>query len=207
MRPFLRKYGHLFTNLFLILCLGGYAFDQAIKAWAANRFDFVEVAFAGHNVLMLTYILIRRRHQSLDRNLFHQIIALVAFFSGIFLRSSPTENVFLQQISRGVIVVAIVLGMISLIHLGRSFGILIAIRQVKTKGLYGIIRHPMYLTDILWRVGMILKNPSVFNVVIFLLSSACYVYRALLEERFLSQSPEYTRYMAQVKYRFVPLVF
>jgi hypothetical protein len=83
--PFLRKHLHILTNVVLAVCLGRYAFDQAHQAVAARQFDFVEVAFAVHNVVMLTFILIRKQHQALDSNLFRQGVALVAFFSGIFL--------------------------------------------------------------------------------------------------------------------------
>jgi protein-S-isoprenylcysteine O-methyltransferase Ste14 len=204
---FFRKYRHTFTNLFLIICLGRYAFDQAVQAWTANRFDFVEVAFAAHNVVMLTIILVRKQHQALDQNIFHQGIALAAFFSGILFVQAPTPNSVLLRISQGITVVSIVLGIVAFFHLGRSFGILIALRKVKTGGLYGIIRHPMYFTDILWRVGFVVKNPCAMNLTIFLLSSACYVYRAILEEKFLSQYPEYSYYMQRVKYRFLPGIF
>jgi len=206
-KEFFHKHRHTFTNLFLIICLGRYAFDQAAQAWMANRFDFVEVAFAAHNVVMLTIILVRKQHQTLDQNIFHQGIALVAFFSGILYLQAPTLNPFLLRISQAVIVVSICLGIVTFIHLGRSFGILIALREVKTGGLYGIIRHPMYFTDILWRVGFILKNPCVLNFTIFVVSSACYIYRAILEEKFLSQYPEYSQYMQRVKYRFLPGIF
>jgi protein-S-isoprenylcysteine O-methyltransferase Ste14 len=206
-KEFFHKHRHTFTNLFLIICLGRYAFDQAAQAWMANRFDFVEVAFAAHNVVMLTIILVRKQHQTLDQNIFHQGIAFVAFFSGILYLQAPTLNSFLLRISQAVIVVSICLGIITFIHLGRSFGILIALRKVKTCGLYGIIRHPMYFTDILWRVGFILKNPCVLNFTIFVVSSACYIYRAILEEKFLSQYPEYFQYMQRVKYRFLPGIF
>jgi len=39
------------------------------------------------------------------------------------------------------------------------------------------------------------------------LAIACYVWRAILEERFLCQYPEYREYMKKVRYRFVPGVF
>ena len=207
MIPFLRKHLHILTNVVLAVCLGRYAFDQAHQAVAARQFDFVEVAFAVHNVVMLTFILIRKQHQALDSNLFRQGVALVAFFSGIFFVNATPPIPLLLLLSQAVTLVAILLGILAFFHLGRSFGILIAIREVKTSGLYGIIRHPMYFTDILWRVGIILKNPCRINFALFAISSACYVYRAMLEERFLSQYPEYSDYMQKVKYRFVPGIF
>jgi protein-S-isoprenylcysteine O-methyltransferase Ste14 len=100
-----------------------------------------------------------------------------------------------------------VLGVVTLLNLGRSFGILIAFREVKSRGLYGIIRHPMYATDILLRMGFLINHFNLFILIVFIASTVCYVYRAILEERFLIYQPEYREYMHRVKYRFIPFVF
>jgi protein-S-isoprenylcysteine O-methyltransferase Ste14 len=99
------------------------------------------------------------------------------------------------------------LGALTVLNLGRSFGVLIAKRKIKTRGLYGFVRHPMYATDILLRVGYIVSHASATNIGIVIASTACYVYRAVQEEKFLSQWPEYREYMARVKHRFIPGVF
>jgi protein-S-isoprenylcysteine O-methyltransferase Ste14 len=205
MKEFVRKHWAMIINIVLVLALGRYAFVKAWQAWQSNEFNFVEAAFAIHNIVMLTLILVRRQHVSIDRNIFNQIIALAAFFSGIIFQKHPTDN--MRYASEVIMVIATILGIITLVNLGRSFGILIAVRQVKTSGLYRIIRHPMYFTDILWRIGYLVGNLYWLNSIIFLASSACYVYRALLEERFLSQFTEYQEYKKKVRYRFLPGLF
>ena len=82
-----------------------------------------------------------------------------------------------------------------------------AVRTVKTGGLYAVVRHPLYAATMLGRVGFVVQNPCALNVVIFLLSSGCYVWRALLEEAFLSQSPDYRAYMERVPHRLILCVF
>ena len=99
------------------------------------------------------------------------------------------------------------LGILALVNLGRSCGVLIAFRKIQTRGLYSAVRHPMYLSDILFRVGFMLTHLNWLTSALFVVSSACYVYRAILEERFLAQQPEYREYMRDVKYRFVPFVY
>lgn len=205
MKEFIRRHWSLILNVVLVLALGRYAFVKALDAWELKEFNFVEAAFAVHNIVMLTFILVRRQHLFIDRDTFHQTIALAAFFSGITFQKHPTEK--LTGISEGIIVIALILGTISLFNLGRSFGILISIRKVKTGGLYRIVRHPMYLTDILWRIGYLVGNLYWLNVFIFLGSSACYVYRALLEEKFLSRFEEYQDYKKKVRYRFIPGIY
>ena len=207
----LERWGQTLVNLFLVVWLGHYVVHRggpALRAaWVEGDFDFVRISFFLHNVLMLSVILIRRRHEALDRNVLHQAVALVAFFSGMTFVETASSGPVLLRISQGVTLAAIALGVVSLLNLGRSFGILISIRKVKTNGLYGVIRHPMYFSDILWRVGCILNSPCALNFAIFVVSSGCYVYRALLEERFLSQWPEYRQYMGKVRYRFLPGIF
>ncbi len=191
MKELLRKHGQTIINVFLVIGLGHYVLEHGglalRQAWFEHQFDFVELAFFVHNVVMLGLILVRRQHQAIDANLFHQGVALVAFFSGIaFVPSTPAASALLRG-SQVITIIAILLGTVSLINLGRSFSILVSIRKVKTKGLYSVIRHPMYATDILWRIGIIVKNPCPVNFVIFVLSSGCYVYRAILEEYLLSR--------------------
>lgn len=205
MKAFIRRYWSMMVNIFLVMSLGRYALVKAWEAWEANQFNFVEVAFAAHNIVMLTVILVRQRHLSVDKSIFRQVIALTAFFSGIAFQKHPTKA--LIEISHGIMIIALIVGTVSLVNLGRSFGILISMRKVKTKGLYQVVRHPMYLTDILWRIGYLIGNFYWLNVLIFLASSACYVYRALLEEEFLSQFVEYQEYKKKVRYRFLPGIF
>jgi protein-S-isoprenylcysteine O-methyltransferase Ste14 len=211
MKKLIRKHGQTVINVILVIGLGNYSVERgwpAIQqAWFEHQFDFVELAFFLHNVVMLSLILLRRQHEAIDRNLWHQAVAIVAFFSGItFVKAVPPSAALLRA---AVILTAIVilLQTACLINLGRSFGIMVSIRKVKTNGLYAIIRHPMYALDILWRVCMLLKNPCRPNVAIFVLSSACYVYRALIEEKYLRGWPEYRDYMQKVRYRFLPGLF
>jgi protein-S-isoprenylcysteine O-methyltransferase Ste14 len=117
-----------------------------------------------------------------------------------------TGSLVAKQISQVVIFCANVLGVATLLNLGRSFGILIAFRELKSYGLYGRVRHPMYATDILLRIGFLINHFNLFTVLVFIISTGCYVYRAILEERFLIQQPEYREYMNRVRYRFIPFV-
>jgi protein-S-isoprenylcysteine O-methyltransferase Ste14 len=138
----------------------------------------------------------------------HQGVAVAAYFSGLaFIGQSSTAGQSAQAASNAVTVVACILGLLSLLNLGRSFGVLIAARKVRTRGLYAVVRHPMYLSDILFRIGFVVSHVTWVTVALLVASSACYIYRAILEERFLAQQDEYREYMKKVKYRFVPFVY
>ena len=65
----------------------------------------------------------------------------------------------------------------------------------------------MYAIDIFWRLAFIFGNLTVYNLTVVAVSTAAYVYRALLEEAFLKQFTDYRDYMEHVRYRMVPGVF
>jgi len=94
----------------------------------------------------------------------------------------------------------------SLLSLGRSVGIVPADRGLQTRGMYALVRHPMYASELLFGVGYCLGNPSRRNWVTWLLLVVCQVGRALREERILA-SPEYDAYCQRVRWRFLPGVW
>lgn len=202
-----RTHWQMLLNIYLFINIGGWVAWRTYETWAKGAMGYVEAAFTMQSVLFLTLILSRRPHRAVDRNVFHQAVALVAFFSGMaFLGQTSTGGVGAQTASQAVILVAHVLGALCLLNLGRSFGILIALRDIRTQGVYGLVRHPMYVTDILLRVGFLISHLNWLTSTLFVVSSACYVYRAILEERFLGRTSEYQEYMRRVKYRFIPFV-
>ena len=181
---------------------------QTYKIWEEGRLDYLEASFALQNLVLVTLFLIRKNYISFNNNIFNQIIAITAFFSGVAFIGQPISGSAEQVlISKIIIFIANVLGIITLFNLGKSFGILIAFREIKTTGLYSIVRHPMYVTDILLRIGYVVSHVNLFTVLIFILSSFAYIYRAILEEKFLSKQLEYREYMLRVKYRLLPYLF
>lgn len=208
MKEFLKRHGQTLLNIYLFVVLGGWVGWQTYRTWRAGRLDFIEISFAAQNAIFLTLILIRRRHRAVDLNIFRQAVALVAFFSGIFfIGEVTTGGPMVHRVSAAIILAANVLGAVTLININRSFGILIARREIKTGGLYRFVRHPMYGADILLRVGFLISHFEPKIIVLFIVSTACYVWRATLEERFLGQAPEYRDYRARVRYRFIPGIF
>ena len=208
LKAFTSKHWQFLLNIYIFLNIAGYAGYQTYNTWQEGRLDFVEISFATQTVIMLAFILLRLKHKAVDSNYFHQTIALFAFFSGLlFMGQQPTGGEIAGSISSWVIFISNILGIITLLNLGRSFGILIALRKVKTGGLYSVVRHPMYGTDILLRIGFLISHFNIFTLGVFILSVAAYIYRAILEERFLRQDSEYIEYMQQVRYRLIPYVF
>ncbi len=205
---FFKENWQFFFNIYIFLNISGFVVWQTLKTYKEGKLDFIEISFTVQNIVMLAFILLRRKHISINKNVFEQLIALFAFFSGLlFIGQQSTGGVLAGSISKYIILVSNILGIITLLNLGKSFGILIALRKIKTGGLYSVIRHPMYFTDILIRIGFVISHTGLFTITVLIISSSAYVYRAYLEEKFLKQDKEYGIYIKKVKYRFLPYIY
>ena len=110
-------------------------------------------------------------------------------------------------VSDSVIIIAVLIGIMTAFTLGRSYDFLPALREVKTKFIYRIVRHPMYRSSIAIEISYILKYPSIYNILLLIIIVVLYDKRARYEENIMSNNESYIRYLKQVRYRFVPGVY
>ncbi len=96
---------------------------------------------------------------------------------------------------------------VALLSLRRSFGVVAANRGVRTGGLYRFVRHPLYGSYIIGYAGFLLGNTTVWNVLIIALMFICQYLRTCAEERILLHDPAYQVYADKVQYRFIPFIF
>ena len=89
----------------------------------------------------------------------------------------------------------------------RSFGLVAADRGIKVRGLYALVRHPMYLGYIVSHIGFLIVAPTLWNLAVYLAAWTLMIARVFAEERVLSANPDYRSYMTRVRYRFLPGVF
>jgi protein-S-isoprenylcysteine O-methyltransferase Ste14 len=83
----------------------------------------------------------------------------------------------------------LVICIISLVALGRSFGFVAADRGVKTRGPYAVVRHPVHASYLLIQSSYVLQAMSLRNIAVFTVATGCNIGRAVAEERLLSASP------------------
>lgn len=195
-------------NIFVFITLGICTLDSVINHIKNGTLDYVEISFTVQTIVMLVFVLTRMEHKAVEVNILKQAVAMGAFFSGMFfMGQEKTGGELAILISSIVIFASNIFGIITLLNLGNSFGILIALRKVKVNGLYSVVRHPMYGTDIMLRVGYLISHFNIKTALLFAVSVGLYVFRAMLEEKFLSRDSEYLEYMSKVRYRFIPLIF
>src|SRR5881392_2600567 len=111
----------------------------------------------------------------------------------ICLRQSPG---YVAWPEGGLVLVTLAAGLslVTLLTLGRLFGIRPAVRGLATSGPYRFVRHPMYLSYILADIGYNLEEWNLVTLILLLVGWAALVYRIYAEERLLSQHNGWPRY-------------
>ena len=81
-------------------------------------------------------------------------------------------------------------------------------QQVVDKGLYGVVRHPMYTSTLILFLSMPLILSSLWSFVIMLLYIPIIVKRIINEESVLSDELDgYAEYKQKVRYRLIPYLW
>jgi protein-S-isoprenylcysteine O-methyltransferase Ste14 len=121
----------------------------------------------------------------------------------IYLRWSPGEA---ASQSAGLILVtlAAVLSLVSLVTIGRRFGVRPALRDLVTSGPYRLVRHPMYLSYIVADIGYNLEEWNLVTLLLVLVGWISLICRIRIEEKILSHHARWSTYTSFVRYRLVP---
>ncbi|MBZ9722365.1 MULTISPECIES: isoprenylcysteine carboxylmethyltransferase family protein [unclassified Mesorhizobium] len=109
------------------------------------------------------------------------------------------ESDAVQMVALGLIFIGMVSSVFCLYWLGRSFSIMATARQLVTSGPYSVVRHPLYVSELAFVLGMILSHFSALMVVLGALQFLLQYRRARNEEGILRQTfPEYEAYAQRV---------
>jgi protein-S-isoprenylcysteine O-methyltransferase Ste14 len=121
----------------------------------------------------------------------------------IYLRRSPGDVAW-PAVGLALVTFAAGLSLVTLLTLGRLFGVRPAVRGLATGGPYRFVRHPMYLSYILADIGYNLEEWNFVTLLLVLVGWAALIYRIYAEERVLSQHSGWQSYAASVRSRLFP---
>jgi protein-S-isoprenylcysteine O-methyltransferase Ste14 len=191
------------ANAVIILALGLLAYGSYLKYHASGSLNWLGLLIV-NSIFVVMYIA-KREATSISQSPALWLLAFAGTCMPLALRPTTTAA---SWVSAGNILQLIGLIAIAaaILSLRRSFGIVPANRGIRTQGIYNVVRHPLYASELFWMLGFAIANPSAWNILIWLCDCALQFTRACAEERFLSGDPAYLHYRARVRYRLVPLV-
>jgi len=174
-------------------------FDAYLRTQRPIGFLF----FAQQAVVVVAY-LARRPARTVTRRFDDWLFAFGGTFVPVLLRPDGAHPQW--GLTWGLVLqfCGVVICLLSLFALGRSFGFAAADRGLVVRGPYRVVRHPIYASYIVLAIGYLLQSVSLRNVAVILVATACDVARVRAEERVLKANPAHAAYRARVPWRLVP---
>jgi protein-S-isoprenylcysteine O-methyltransferase Ste14 len=181
--------------LFVLLVASAY---QHFAATRSIRFLGILVV----NSLFLGLFVTRRAATAETDSLPLWLLAVAGTVCPLLLR--PSDGAGFIGIGSVIQITGIALMASGLLSLRRSFAVVPGNRGIREGGLYRIVRHPIYFSELVAILGAVLVNPSLANWAIWLCECGLQFARARAEEEFLSADPVYRAYRERVRYRLIP---
>lgn len=160
-----------------------------------------QLASIGFLALILYYTVVRLPARNSASGLAPRLVAIAGTFIMSTLIIIPADSVSepMRIASTVMVIAGAGLSTWCLHQLGRSFSIMATSRELKTKGSYSVVRHPLYGAEVLMIAGVVLSHGSVLAFVIGALWLVLQIRRAQYEELVLRATfPEYASYARQV---------
>lgn len=182
-------------------------FAQATLQYYLHTHRLVGGLFFIEQLWFAVAFLIRRPPRAVSGRIGSWLVAAGGTFGGLLLRPGGAHPPWSAEAGFGLQLAGLVVAIISLLALGRSFGFVAADRGLKTRGPYAVVRHPVYASYLLIQSGYVVQSLSLRNILIFACVTACNVGRALAEERLLAGSSAYRAYQRKVRWRLLPYLW
>lgn len=157
--------------------------------------------------LVVVLTVARRSAAAIDRSAWARLLTLVSIIGppvlvpGAGTALAPELTTVSLSIGGLCVVIA------GKMTLGRSFALLPANRGVVSTGVYGIVRHPIYMGYLVTHVAFLVASPSLFNLGALVIADGALLARAVCEEQTLALDPQYRAYQARVRWRVAPGLF
>jgi protein-S-isoprenylcysteine O-methyltransferase Ste14 len=197
-------FGRRFADFLLF---GVTSLELVILFLLTPTFTITDWIYVLQHFIVLVIALTRPQPKVRDYSLASSIAVGIAYAypyaQVIYLRWSPG---YVASPAAGLVLVtlAAALSLVSLLTMGRLFGVRPALRGLVTSGPYRFIRHPMYLSYIVADIGYNLQEWNFVTLLLVLAGWMSLVYRIQAEERVISQHAEWAAYAALARYRLFP---
>ena len=154
--------------------------------------------------LVVVLTCLRRPAHTVDRRHSVRIITIGSLVLPMMVRPTAGPGFISEAAAAAMAALGLTIVVAGKLSLGWSFGMLPANRGVMVRGLYRVVRHPIYLGYLLTHAPFLAAHPSGWNLAVLLIGDTALIVRALYEEETLGQDPQYVQYCRTVRWRLVP---
>lgn len=190
------------SNLLLALM-----FLLFLRAFLVNYLEYHRISsilFVLVESVFLYFALTRRPPKELSISIAAWLFAFAGTFLPLLLRPTTQGDAILGEAFQ---VAGVILISLSILSLGRSFGIVAANRGIVTKGMYAYVRHPLYMAYTVNLIGFLLNNFTAANAAVFVVALLAQLVRIQYEEKLLIKDAAYRDYAQTTKWRLVPYLY
>jgi protein-S-isoprenylcysteine O-methyltransferase Ste14 len=167
------------------------------------------LAIMGFITVMIVLLVMRRKPKARAPGIYGRIVAVSGTFLGLGIVLLPPQELSPPIYSTAAVLVlsGTLFATYAALGLGRSISVLPEARGLVTSGPYAMMRHPLYLGELVALSGITLQYFSGWALLLLGLQCTFQVERMRNEERVLSRVfPEYREYMARTA-RLVPHIY
>ena len=157
--------------------------------------------------LVVVLTVMRRSAATVDRSIRARLLTMISIMGPPLLVPGAAAALAPELTTVSLSLAGLGVVIAGKITLGRSFALLPANRGVVSSGIYGVVRHPIYMGYLLTHVAFLVASPTMFNLMALLVADAALLARAVCEEKTLALDPKYREYQARVRWRVAPGLF
>jgi len=199
-----------------------HAADLLARAAIVVLFTFMAVRFATDFIetgrvtglflllseaLVVVLTVVRRSALAVDRSFRARVLTGVSVLGPPLLAPGTAAALAPESLTVALSCAGLAVVIAGKITLGRSFALLPANRGIVSRGLYRVVRHPIYMGYLVSHVAFLVASPTLWNIAALIVADGALLARAVCEEETLAKDPAYGEYQSRVRWRVAPGLF
>ncbi len=195
-------FGKILPALFFLLVAVLQIFDliyfaSAFEEITVNKIFFILLLLQKFlallfNLTIVIFYFLRTPFQTqakgFSERYFPVLIVVIAYLFNLWVGFTDPSGEVLIVLGICLAILGYLLSILSLFYLGRSFGIMAEVRSLVKNGPYALIRHPLYLGEAIFILGMIFVRLDWVKLIVFGFLFGLVIVRARNEELKLKKS-------------------
>lgn len=191
------------ANLVLVVIFGHFLYDFALDVAVNMRISTLIMMI--YESMLVYFLITRAMPTGVSTKPYDWFVSIVGTWIPLLMR--PGMFMHEQIVFHSMQILGLMISLLGLLSLNKSFGIVAANRGIKTGGIYALVRHPLYTGYVISTGSFVLQNPTTRNVSLYVVFLLFKVLRILSEEKFLAKDDAYRDYMSNTGWRLIPFVW